>query len=207
MWKNWLRSNRQDSDYRIDDYNELLRYVHNLAKNKMGYPVSLLTYLGIVDNKILGIKPGTLANILLNNVGDPFKDSETSLLEVKRHERAILSIFEKYYGAEKNAIRGYVTTGGTEGNFAGLWWSKRYLINKSLDKLIQYDGMVKQKLKEEQDLNVQINKVSMKDYENRLRLLETILNTRREIERLKEVVQQIVTPTVFYTKSHTHYSV
>src|SRR3990167_9249144 len=207
MWKNWLRSNRQDSDYRIDDFHELLRYVDKLAKNKMGYPVSLLTYLGVVDNKILGIKSGTLANVLLNNVGDPFKDSETSLLEVKRHERAILSILEKYYGAEKNSIRGYVTSGGTEGNFAGLWWSKRYLINKSLEKLIRFDGLLKQKLKEDQDFSVELNKISLNDYGNRLRSMEMILKVKFEIEKLKETVYQITTPTVFYTKSHTHYSV
>src|SRR5689334_13413986 len=100
MWKKLPDNSSKNSDYRVDDYRALLRYVNQLASNKLGYPVSLLTYLGIVNNKVFGIQPGTLANILLNNVGDPFKDSETSLLEVKIHEREIISILEKYYGLE-----------------------------------------------------------------------------------------------------------
>src|SRR4029079_3550630 len=125
--------------YGTDDYKALLRYVNYLASHKMGYPVSLLSYLGVINNKVLGILPGSLANILLNNVGDPFKDSETSLLEVKKHEREVLRILEHFYGLAEGEARGYVTTGGTEGNFAGLWWAKRYLINSSLESLIKYD--------------------------------------------------------------------
>src|SRR3990167_308213 len=106
MWKKGIPDNRSNNfDYQTDDFKALLRYMNHLAKHKLGYPVSLLTYLGIVNNQILGIEPGTLANILLNNVGDPFKDSETSLLEVKRHEREIISILEKYYGLDKNEAR------------------------------------------------------------------------------------------------------
>ena len=42
-----------------------------------------------------------------------------------------------YFGMSKGGTRGYVTTGGTEGNFASLWWSKRFLINSLLNKLIE----------------------------------------------------------------------
>ena len=105
-----------------NEFDLLLHYMLHLAKHKMGYPVSLLTHLGIVDNNILGIAPGTLANLLLNNVGDPFIDSQTSRMEVKRHERKLIRMLEKYYGLSRNEARGYVTTGGTEGNFASLWW-------------------------------------------------------------------------------------
>jgi len=103
-----------------DSLESLLDYIYYLASHKMGYPVSLLTFLGIVDNRIPGINPGSLANILLNNVGDPFKDSLTSLMEVKVFERKLIAILEKYYGMAKGEARGYVTTGGTEGNFAAL---------------------------------------------------------------------------------------
>src|SRR5438045_2513352 len=146
MWKNIFHHNNDsshDDDYRIDDYKALLRYVNHLAAHKLGYPVSLLTYLGVVNNQELGIKYGSLANVLLNNVGDPFKDSETSLLEVKKHERAIIMILEKFYGLKPDEARGYVTTGGTEGNFAGLWWSKRYLVSLAIDELIKIDATLK----------------------------------------------------------------
>ncbi len=84
--------------YDTDDYEALLSYVTYLADHKMGYPVSLLSYLGVIDNKMLGIMPNSLANVMLNNVGDPFKDSETSTMEVKKHERELIMILEKYYG-------------------------------------------------------------------------------------------------------------
>src|SRR5262245_55293881 len=175
MWKKHFHDYRlMDNEYRIDDFKALLRYVNHLAAHKLGYPVSLLTYLGVVNNRKLGIQAGTLANILLNNVGDPFKDSETSLLEVKKHEREIISILEKYYGLPLNDARGYITTGGTEGNFASLWWSKRYLINKSLDTLIQQDNLIKLKQKEEQELDVALAKIPYNNYSSRIEHLQKI---------------------------------
>src|SRR5579885_2687668 len=207
MWKKHLSDNQLNSDYRIDDYSALLRYVNQLASHKLGYPVSLLTYLGVVNNKILGIQPGTLANILLNNVGDPFKDSETSLLEVKKHEREIISILEKYYGLKEGDARGYVTTGGTEGNFASLWWSKRYLINKGVDALIERDDAVKVLQKQEQELDAALAKIPMNDYQARMNHLQKIIDTKNSIASNKNIVQQLLTPTVFYSKGHTHYSI
>lgn len=208
MWKNKVQENRiPNCDYQVDDFKTLLRYINHLASHKLGYPVSLLTYLGIVNNNVLGIKPGSIANILLNNVGDPFKDSETSLLEVKRHEREVINILEKFYGLEKNEARGYVTTGGTEGNFAGLWWSKRYLINRGLDILISYDDKIKLLAKEEQDLTAELAKIALNDYRNRAAQLQKILDIKNQITEFKNVVQQLTTPTVFYTKGSTHYSI
>jgi len=208
MWKKGIQDNRSnDYDYRTDDFKALLRYVHQLASHKLGYPVSLLTYLGIVNNQALGIQPGTLANILLNNVGDPFKDSETSLLEVKKHEREIIAILEKFYGLPKDGVRGYVTTGGTEGNFASLWWSKRYLINKALDVLIERDNTIKLLLKKEQELDASLVKIPNNDYPTRIAHLQNIIDTKNVIAENRNVVQQLLTPTVFYSKGHTHYSI
>lgn len=189
------------------EFNVLLQYITQLASHKLGYPVSLLTYLGIIDNKSLGIRPHSLANVLLNNVGDPFKDSETSLMEVKKHEREIISILEKYYGLEDNGARGYVTTGGTEGNFAGLWWSKRYLINSEIDELIKYDNIIKLQIKEEKSLTASLSKVAVHDYETRASVLQKIVNLKNTIAEYKNIVQELLTPTVFFTKGHTHYSI
>jgi len=208
MWKKGIPTLKlPNQDYQINDYKALLRYVDQLATHKLGYPVSLLTYLGIVDNNVLGIKSGTLANVLLNNVGDPFKDSETSLLEVKRHERAILSVLEKFYGLPPGGARGYVTTGGTEGNFASLWWSKRYLINKNIDKLIEHDNIVKIKGKEEQELLTALTKIPTNSYQARAELLQQVIDAQSVQAKHKGIVQQILTPTVFFCKGHTHYSV
>lgn len=197
----------ENFEYQTNDFQALLRYVNHLASNKLGYPVSLLTYLGVVNNQSLGIQPGSLANVLLNNVGDPFKDSETSLLEVKKHEREVISILEKYYGAMPGTTRGYVTTGGTEGNFAGLWWSKRYLINKALDDLISMDNEIKLQNKKEKELTAGLTKISLNDPAARMQTLQEMLDIKNAIADKKNIVQQLLTPTVFFSKNHTHYSI
>ena len=192
---------------RVHSFRVLLHRIKRLARHKMGYPVSLLTHLGIISNKVFGINQGSLANILLNNVGDPFKDSETSLMEVKKHERMLIRILEKFYGLSKDDARGYVTTGGTEGNFAGIWWSKRYLINHALSTLLKTDDTVKLQLKEEQDLLSALSKIPANDYMNTAIQLKKILDLRNAITVNKNIVQQLLTPTVFFSKDHTHYSV
>ena len=207
MWKKWIQDNRASIDYRTDDFASLLRYVDELASHKLGYPVSLLTYLGVVDNRVLGIMPGTLANVLLNNVGDPFKDSETSLLEVKKHEREIIHILEKYYGMQQDELKGYVTTGGTEGNFASLWWSKRFLINSLLNKLIATDDLIKLQTTEEQEIFVNLAKIPNNEYQTRIAQLQKIIDIRNNINTNKNLIQQLLTPTVFYSKGPTHYSI
>ena len=198
---------KSEDNNHVDDFKVLLHYINDLASHKLGYPVSLLTYLGIINNKSLGIAPGSLANVLLNNVGDPFKDSETSRMEVKKHERKLIAILEKYYGLQKNEARGYVTTGGTEGNFASLWWSKRYLINNALEHLIKIDDAIKLQVRQEQELRVALAKIPMNNYQVRATQLQKIIDIEGKISIDKNTVQQLLTPTVFYTKNHTHYSI
>jgi histidine decarboxylase len=208
MVKNKISPDLPDKlNKKIPSFNSLLQRIKRLARHKLGYPVSLLTHLGIINNNVFGIRPGSLANILLNNVGDPFKDSETSLMEVKRHERMLIRILEKFYGLAKDDARGYVTTGGTEGNFAGLWWSKRYLINYILPTLLKTDDAIKLQMKEEQDLLAALAKMPNNDYMNRAAHLQKILDIRNGIAFNKNIVQQLLTPTVFFTKEHTHYSI
>lgn len=208
MWrKKQIENSPASYENHLEDFKALLCYINHLAKHKLGYPVSLLTYLGVVDNQILGIKYGSLANVLLNNVGDPFKDSETSLMEVKKHEREVITILEKFYGLAKGDARGYVTTGGTEGNFAGLWWSKRYLINKALSALIETDDKIKLKVKEEQELTASLTKIPNNEYQERVIHLQKIIDARNTIADYKNTVQQLLTPTVFYSQGHTHYSI
>lgn len=203
----WGKDSSEVFDARTIEFRMLLQYVNQLASHKLGYPVSLLTYVGTVNNEVLGIKPGSLANVLLNNVGDPFKDSETSLMEVKKHERRLLGILERFYGLPLGQVRGYVTTGGTEGNFASLWWSKRYLINRSLDGLIENDNKVKLLLKEEQSLHSAIAKIPMNDFEKRANALQKLLDLKSDVTSAKNKTLEILTPTVFFTKNHTHYSI
>lgn len=201
--------NRQSKDLESENENfkTLLHYILQLASHKLGYPVSLLSHLGIVDNTVLGIMPRSLANVLLNNVGDPFKDSETSLMEVKKHERELISILERYYGLLEGQAKGYVTTGGTEGNFASLWWSKRYLISVSLPSLIKTDDEIKIQINQEQELTAELAKIPFNDYSNRMNQLQKIIDTKNAISKNRDKVQELLTPTVFYSRGPTHYSI
>jgi len=190
-----------------EEFTALLDYIHGLADNKLGYPVSLLTYIGAVSNQSLGIQQGTLANILLNNVGDPFIDSQTSLMEVKKHERLLIKILEKFYGLQENSARGYVTTGGTEGNFAAMWWAKRYMINSCVAKLIENDSIIKSLFIEERKLVAALTKIPLNSYQERAEHLTKILELKSKLAAAKDVSQQLLTPTVFFAKDSTHYSI
>jgi histidine decarboxylase len=207
MWKKNKPSLNNQIPTHSTDFKGLLRYITQLARHKLGYPVSLLTYLGVVNNKILGIQPDSLANVLLNNVGDPFKDSETSLMEVKKHERELIKILERYYGMPEDTLRGYVTTGGTEGNFASMWWSKRYMINCALDDLIKIDNTIKLQTAEEQELFAVLAKIPLTEYQERATILQKIIDHSKAIAANKNIQQQYLTPTIFFCKGHTHYSI
>lgn len=209
MWKSYFFKNKLSASfaYHTNDYKALYRYIENLASTKMGYPVSLLTHTGHINNSKLGIQQHSLANVLLNNVGDPFKDSETSLMEVKKHEREVITLLSQYYGMPEKEMRGYVTTGGTEGNFAALWWSKRYVVSQCVDELSKVDSEYKLMMKAVQELQNALQKIPLDEYRDRNTHLEEIVRLKTLIDEKKGLIQQIRTPTVFYTKNHTHYSV
>ncbi len=44
-------------------------------------------------------------------------------------ELDVMKTLGNYFGIEKPI--GYITSGGTEGNLAGIWWCKRYLTIRS----------------------------------------------------------------------------
>jgi len=65
--------------------------------------------------------------VYMNNVGWP-QDSATAFkLESRELELDIVRMFGRYYHCQDGQLRGYVTTGGTEGNFTALWWNRDYL--------------------------------------------------------------------------------
>lgn len=75
--------------------------------------------LGLPGNMKFDSKPILpFFELLLNNVGDPFENSNYKL-HTKKFELQILSFFAKLYDLNEN-YWGYITTGGTEGNMHGL---------------------------------------------------------------------------------------
>jgi len=61
--------------------------------------------------------------------GRPQDDHAASTwnLNSKDLECDIIRMFAKLYGISTDVMRGFVTSGGTEGNFSGLWWQRDYL--------------------------------------------------------------------------------
>ena len=92
-----------------------------------------------VDNSVLEIIPGAYGEYINPQVGDPWKDSST-LHSVNEQEKEIFQILEDYLGVGGNNVKGYVTSGGTEGNLASLWWSKRYLNHLNRLKLADVEN-------------------------------------------------------------------
>ncbi len=117
-----------------------IKKIENVHKYKMGYPASLFQWLrgkytkeGVKLNrnekKISGeylLDFGNF-NFFINNPGDPFYPSENYQGNSCIFEQEIIKILAHYYGLPTEQARGFVTSGGTEGNFSGLWWARNHL--------------------------------------------------------------------------------
>lgn len=140
---------------KTDSYNILIKDIQKSLRNKIGYPSSLMSmlrgyyheeglfishdpkYQKLVDNEIIGIKNDGFGEIFTNNVGDPWQESgSVSSHELKTIEVEVIKILGKYFGLKEEESRGYVTSGGTEGNMAGIWWAKLRLSGNSNRNLI-----------------------------------------------------------------------
>lgn len=85
----------------------------------------------IIPRQVLGIQPGSLADVYINNVGWPQDNIESFFLETHELEMDIVRMFGRFYNCPDGLLRGFVTSGGTEGNFSGLWWNRDYLHNRT----------------------------------------------------------------------------
>lgn len=81
----------------------------------------------IIPRDVLGIEPGSLADVYINNVGWPADKVPTYRFHTRGLEMDIVRIFNRYYRIPTGTMRGFVTTGGTEGNFTGIWWQRDQL--------------------------------------------------------------------------------
>jgi len=120
-----------------------LKFIKTKLKNKMGYPSSFYQALrgkytdsGVVIDeqspKLIDdaffYQESNRIDILINNVGDPFTFSKTWRIDTRMFEQDILKVMGKYYGLTEDRARGYITAGGTESNFAALWWARDNLV-------------------------------------------------------------------------------
>ena len=100
----------------------LENYFNTLAKKKLGFPTSFLSKrLTDFNLESLGILPDSLADILINEVGDPFTESTSWKIEVKQYEAKIIKQLAAYYGlsdGEQHWRSPAVVTAGAQ---AGAW--------------------------------------------------------------------------------------
>ena len=88
----------------------------------------------VIDNSIFGIQKQSLADLQNISYKFPYNHPISLLDEI---EQDSINVISKYLGANEGEVLGYITSGGTEGNLASLWYSKRYLINQSNDIIIK----------------------------------------------------------------------
>ncbi|KAI3454001.1 hypothetical protein Pfo_010664 [Paulownia fortunei] len=90
---------------------EFQEHLTERASHLLGY------HLNLHCNHLMALSP--LLRFHINNVGDPFKESILGL-HSKKFEVAVLDWFGQLWEIEKDEYWGYVTNGGSEGNFQGL---------------------------------------------------------------------------------------
>lgn len=147
---NLQRENDSTRESRSDnsiDLRELRDNIEEANSHKLSYPESLMTALynnfptlkeGIdisfkktANNyKVLnfgdvGIVPGSLCDKFLMCLGDPKIWNMNEGYGLHDCENEVIRMLGKHLEIEKPV--GYITSGGTEGNLAGVWWCKRYL--------------------------------------------------------------------------------
>lgn len=103
---------------------EQVEYPKNLA---LGYPVNRKHAFNI-NIEDMGIMPNSLSSTFINNVGSPFSPKTYSIDDIRELEQYVINLIFAHLGGEISSSFGYVTTGGTEGNFASVWWHREYLI-------------------------------------------------------------------------------
>lgn len=92
------------------------------------YPQNLdgSTNYKIVDNTPLGIIPGSLADTFNFCNGDP---THPESFWRNPHEKEVIELMGKLLGIRD--VAGYMSSGGTEGNLAAIWWCKTNLTSRS----------------------------------------------------------------------------
>ncbi|KAK4422370.1 Serine decarboxylase [Sesamum alatum] len=81
-------------------------------------------HLNLSCNHLMDLSP--LLRFHINNVGDPFKESNLGL-HSKKFEVEVLDWFAQLWEIEKDEYWGYVTNGGTEGNLQALLLGRELL--------------------------------------------------------------------------------
>lgn len=114
--------------------NDFAKSMTEGKKHAIGYPVNQNVdlyefYRWFADSG--------LADVGMNNVGNPRKQSSYSL-NSHQFENEVIDFFAPFYGFAKDEAWGIVTYSGTDGNNHGIYFGVKYLLSKSRLKPILY---------------------------------------------------------------------
>lgn len=93
----------------------------------LGYPVNR-KHAFEIDLSLLGIQDNSMSTTYLNNIASPYYHGAYTTDNIKDIEVALMKILGKHFNLPNEF--GYVTSGGTEANFACLWWHRNYLLKR-----------------------------------------------------------------------------
>lgn len=93
---------------------KFLSSIENSSRHMIGYPST-----HTVD--FTGLE--AFSGYCLNNIGDPYRDSNFRL-NTHDFEREVMEWFSGVLRADDKKVRGYVTSGGTEGNMYGIYLAR-----------------------------------------------------------------------------------
>lgn len=171
-------------NYISDDIFEQLR-INATKPNELalGYPVNRQHAFSI-DLDIIGLRENSLATTYLNNIASPYYHGSYTTDNVKEIEVRIMHMLAKHFNLQDEF--GYITYGGTEANFASIWWHRNYLFKKcgNMPTII----------------TSQNSHYSIKKIANQLNIkLEFISANNKEIDyiHLEDIIKNINTPIIF----------
>lgn len=100
----------------------------------IGYPVNMNVDL---KDFYLWYANSGLANVAMNNVGNPRKDSVYDL-NTHAFENEVIDFFAPLYGFARNETWGIVTYSGTDGNNHGVYFGVKHLLAKAKTRPVLY---------------------------------------------------------------------
>lgn len=83
-----------------------------------------------IDLSVLGTLENTFANTHMISIGVPYSHKPCTANSIKELEQNMIATVFTHLGSTQENSFGYVTGGGTEANFAAIWWHREFLINK-----------------------------------------------------------------------------
>ncbi len=127
---------------RIEHYEKIIKRLQKYSETRMGHPytgpargyftdtrwvVDSTADCKLIDNTVLGIIPGSIADTYINNSGSPYTKSKLIQRDVKDIEIDLLNILASFFNYPAEVMRGYVTSGATEASLSCLWWLRENL--------------------------------------------------------------------------------